>query len=150
MQSLKISDTYLDSSQENAVEEMEIAINATTSDTVKMWMNWMGLIFLSSLFFAYKHISARYIFLCIVLTAILAILIFNITKSPHLVGASHIILWLPLAIYLLKVEVIGKLENLKSAYGVYLILLLTTIVISLYFDIRDTTLILLGMKDPFV
>ncbi len=131
------------------MEEMEVAINAVTSDTVKIWMNWMMIIFMSSLFFTYKHVSARYILLCIVLTAILAILIFNVTKSPHMVGASHI-LWIPLVIYLIKVEIIGKTEKLKSVYGIYLTLLLVTIVISLFFDIRDTALILLGMKDPFI
>ena len=129
---------------------MEIAINATTSDVVKIWMNWMMIIFLSSIFFTYKHVSARFIFISLFIAFPIALIIFNITKSPYLVGASHIIIWIPLAIYLIKVEVIGKVEKLKSVYGVYLILLLATIVISLFFDIRDTALILLGMKDPFI
>jgi len=132
------------------MEEMEIAINATTSDVVKIWMNWMMIIFLSSIFFTYKHVSARFIFISLFIAFPIALIIFNITKSPYLVGASHIIIWIPLAIYLIKVEVIGKVEKLKSVYGVYLILLLATIVISLFFDIRDTALILLGMKDPFI
>ena len=132
------------------MEEMEIAINATTSDIVKIWVNWMMIIFLSSIIFAYKHVSARVIFISLFVTLPIAILIFNITKSPYLVGASHIIVWLPLAAYLIKVEIIGKIEKLKSVYGVYLILLLSTIIISLFFDIRDTALILLEMKDPFI
>jgi hypothetical protein len=132
------------------MEEMEAAINATTSELVKIWMNWMMIIFLLSLIFTYKHVSARFIFVSLFITMPIAIWIFNITKSPYLVGASHIIVWLPLAIYLIKVEIINKLEKLKSVYGVYLILLLATITISLIFDIRDTTLILLGMKDPFI
>jgi uncharacterized membrane protein AbrB (regulator of aidB expression) len=132
------------------MEEMEIAINAVTSDSVKMWINWMMIIFLLSLIFTYKHVSARFIFISLFVTIPIAIFIFNITKSPHLVGVSHIIVWLPLAIYLIKTEVIGKTEKLKSVYGVYLILLLATIAISLFFDIRDTTLIALGMKDPFI
>ncbi len=132
------------------MDEMEIAINATTSDVVKIWMNWMMIIFLSSIFFAYKHVSARFIFISLFVTMPIALVIFNITKSPYLVGASHIIVWIPLAIYLIKAEVIGKVEKLKSVYGVYLILLLVTIAISLFFDIRDTALILLGMKDAFI
>lgn len=133
------------------MDEMEVAINAVSSDNVKLWMNWMGIIFISSIIFTYKHVSARFIFASIfVLVMPIAILIFNITKSPHLVGAAHIIVWIPLAIYLIKTEVIGKIEKLKTPYGVYLILVLATIAISLFFDIRDTTLILLGMKDPFI
>lgn len=125
---------------------MEAAVNAATSDTVKLWMNWMMTIFLASILFVYKHISARIILGAFVLTLPIAIFIFKQTQSPHLLGISHIIVWLPLAIYLIKTEVVGKVEQLKSIYGVYLILLLATITISLFFDIRDTALILLGMK----
>ena len=128
------------------MEEMEIAINATTSDVVKIWMNWMMIIFLSSLIFAYKHVSARFIFISLFVAMPIAILIFNITKSPYLVGASHIIVWLPLAIYLIKVEIIGKIEKLKSVYGVYLILLLATIAISLFFDIRSSLALLTALS----
>lgn len=129
---------------------MEIAINATTSDAVKIWMNWMMIVFLSSLIFTYKHVSARFIFISLFVTMPIAILIFNVTKSPYLVGASHILIWLPLAIYLLKAEIVRKTEKLKFVYGIYLILLIATIFVSLFFDIRDTTLILLGMKDAFI
>jgi membrane protease YdiL (CAAX protease family) len=132
------------------MEEMEIAINAITSDVIKSWMNWMIIIFLSSIFFTYKHVTARFIFIAFFITVPISIIIFNITKSPYLVGASHIIVWLPLAIYLFKVEIKGKTEKLKSIYGIYLILFLATIIVSLFFDIRDTILILLGMKDPFI
>ena len=132
------------------MEEMEAAINTATSDAVKIWMDWMMIIFLSSLIFVYKHVSARFIFAALILSAPIAIWIFNETKSPHLIGVAHIIVWLPLAIYLLKVEVIGKKEKLKTPYGIYLVLILATILISLYFDIRDTTLIAFGMKDPFL
>ena len=132
------------------MEEMGIAVNAVTSDSVKIWMNWMMLIFILSLLFIYKHVSARYIFGAFVLTIPLALWIFNLTKSPHLIGIAHIIAWLPLAIYLIRVEIIGKTEKLKSIYGVYLTLIIATIFISLFFDIRDSILIGLGMKDPYL
>lgn len=129
---------------------MEAAINAATSDATKIWMDWMMIIFLSSLIFVYKHLSARFIFASLILSLPIAIWIFETTKSPHLIGAAHIVVWLPLSIFLVKTEIIGKIEKLKSPYGVYLILLLTTIMISLFFDIRDSILIALEMKDPFI
>jgi uncharacterized membrane protein AbrB (regulator of aidB expression) len=131
------------------MEEMDAAINATTSDATKIWMNWMMIILLSSLIFVYRHVSARYIFGSLVLMMPIAMMIFNITKSPHLIGVAHIILWIPLVIYLVKTEFIGKLDKLKTPYGIYLVFLLATIIISLYFDIRDAILIALDMKDPF-
>jgi hypothetical protein len=132
------------------MEEMEAAISAATSDMTKVWMDWMMLIFLFALVFVYKHLSARFIFASLILTMPIAIWIFEATKSPHLIGVAHIVVWLPLSIYLVKTEIIGKTEKLKSPYGIYLVLLLMTIVISLFFDIRDAILIALDMKDPFV
>lgn len=128
------------------MEEMEAAINAGTSDAVKIWMNWMIIIFLASLIFVYKQVSARFIFGALVLTLPIAIFIFNQTQNIHLLGIAHIIVWLPLAIYLIKVEVVGKIEKLITPYGIYLILLLATIMTSLVFDVRDITLVMLGIK----
>jgi len=132
------------------MEEMEAAINAATSDVTKIWMDWMMIIFLSSLIFVYRHLSARFIFASLILSMPIAIWIFQATKSPHLIGVAHIVVWLPLSLYLVKTEIVGKIEKLKSPYGVYLILLLSTVVISLFFDIRDAILIALEMKDPFL
>ena len=128
------------------MEEMEAAINAGTSDIVKIWMNWMMIIFLASLIFVYKHVSARYIFGVLVLTLPIAIFIFDQTQNIHLLGISHIIGWLPLSIYLIIAEIKGKTEKLKTPYGIYLILLLATIATSFVFDVRDITLVMLGIK----
>ncbi len=129
---------------------MEAAVSAATSDATKIWMDWMMIIFLSSLIFVYRHLSARFIFASLILSMPIAIWIFEATKSPHLIGVAHILVWLPLSLYLVKTEIVGKIESLKSPYGVYLILLLSTIVISLFFDIRDAILIALEMKDPYL
>ena len=132
------------------MEEMNAAIEAVSTPVVKIWLIWMGVIFISSLAFVYNHVSARFVLGAMVMTLPVAFSIFQLTKSPHLIGMAHILLWLPLAIYLIKTEFIGKKIELLSAYGVYLVLLIATITISLFFDIRDTVLILLGMKDPYV
>ena len=128
------------------MEEMDAAINAATSPAVKIWMNWMLAIFVLSLVFIYKHKSARFIFGALALSLPIAVLIFKKTQSVPLIGLAHIIVWIPLAIYLIKAEIIGKTEKLKTPYGIYLILLLSTLFISLYFDIRDVILIALSMK----
>ncbi len=132
------------------MEEMEAAIDAATSDVTKIWMDWMMIIFLSSLIFVYRRLSARFIFASLILSMPIAIWIFETTKSPHLIGIAHIVVWLPLAIYLVKAEVVEKIEKIKSPYGIYITLLLSTIVISLFFDIRDAILIAFDMKDPFI
>jgi hypothetical protein len=128
------------------MEQMEAAILAGTSEIVQIWMNWIMIIFMACLIFVYKHVSARYIFGALVITLPIALFIFDQTGNIHLIGIAHIIGWLPLSIYLIKTEVIGKLDNLKAPYGIYLVLLLDTILISLIFDFRDVALVMLGMK----
>ena len=128
------------------MEEMNLAVAAGTSDIVKIWMNWMLFIFFAALFFVYWHVSARIILVAIVITIPIAVLIFKQTNNIHLLGISHLICWLPLIIYLIKSEIIGKLEKLKTPYGVYLILLITTVSISLILDIRDIVLVISDIK----
>ena len=124
------------------MEEMGVAINAATSPDVKIWMNWMLAIFATSLLFVWKHKTAWVVLGTFLLTLPLALYIFELTKSVPLIGIAHIALWLPLAIFLIITEIKGKITQLKTPYGVYLVLLLATIAISLFFDIRDAILIL--------
>ncbi len=125
------------------MEEMEAAINAVSSPTLKIWLNWMMIVFLSSIFFVWKHKTAWLILAAFLLTLPLALFIFGRTQSVHLIGLAHIVLWIPLAIFLYLSELKSKPSQLKTPYGIYLVLLLATITISLFFDIRDAILILL-------
>ncbi len=125
---------------------MQTAINAATSPTVKIWMDWMLAIFVLSLAFVWNHKTARVIFGAFLLTLPLAIVTFNFTHSVPLLGLPHIIVWGPLAIYLIKFEVMRHAFELKTPYGIYVVLLLATIIISLVFDIRDSVPVLLGMQ----
>lgn len=125
---------------------MQAAINAATSSAVKIWMNWMLAIFVLSIVFVWNHKTARVIFGAFLLTLPLAMYIFNITGLVPLLGLAHIIVWVPLAIYLIIDEVMRHTFEFKTPYGIYVVLLLVTIIISLFFDIRDSIPILLGMK----
>jgi len=124
------------------MEEMDAAINAATSPAVKIWMNWMIVIFLASLCFVWKHKTAWVVVATLLLSLPIALYIFEQTQSVPLIGLAHIALWPFLAVFLYIKELKGKTEKFKTPYGIYLVLLLTTIAISLYFDIRDAMLIL--------
>ncbi len=124
------------------MEEMDAAINAATSPAVKIWMNWMIVIFLASLCFVWKHKTAWVVVATLLLSLPIALYIFEQTQSVPLIGLAHIALWPFLAVFLYIKELKGKTEKFKTPYGIYLVLLLTTIAISLYFDIRDAILIL--------
>ena len=124
------------------MEEMDAAINAATSPAVKIWMNWMLVIFASSFFFVWKHKTAWTIIVTLLLSLPIALYIFEKTLSVPLIGLAHVALWPFLAIFLYITEIKGNTEKLKTNYGIYILLLLATIIISLYFDIRDAILIL--------
>lgn len=127
-------------------KEINAAMLRETTPIVQLWMNWMIGLFFASILFIFHKKSARYILSTILLTFVFATVIFYFTKNVHLFSVPHLILWAPLAVYLFKTEVRKPDFKLLSFYGIYLALLLTTISISLVFDVRDTILIAMGMK----
>lgn len=116
------------------------------SPAVRIWVNWMVLVFVAAILFVWKRQSARVIIAALILTIPVALITWELTHNVHLLGIPHLIVWTPLAVYLIRTEVIGKTRQLKSVYGVYLILLLATIIASLVLDIRDIALVSMGMK----
>ena len=128
------------------MHDMMTAIEASSTPIVALWINWMVLIFLLSIIFVWRHKTARYVLLAIILTGPIGYLVWSLTGKVHLIGIAHLIVWFPMAVYLYFNEF--KQENFKwkSVYGVWLILLVTTIIISLVFDVRDIALVLMGQK----
>lgn len=133
------------------MDELNAAMEAGTSDAVKMWMNWMGIVFIASLLFVWKHKTARYVLFVLVLTLPIGFGIWILTGNIHLLGITHLVVWLPLAIYIYSKELKSSdgtpfSARLKSPYMIWLCLLFATIVVSLVFDVRDIALVLMGQK----
>lgn len=113
---------------------------------IHYWMNWMVFIFLLSVVFVWKFKAARYVLVALILTMPLGMLVFYFTNNAHLLGIAHLILWAPLLFGLIKYEIKRTDFTFTSVYGIWLGLLITTISISLVFDIRDIAMIALGYK----
>ncbi|MGH1352855.1 MAG: hypothetical protein ACRBBN_18930 [Methyloligellaceae bacterium] len=126
--------------------EMNKAMMTELTPIVQAWTNWMVLIFLLSVFFIWNHKSARFALATIVLTIMAALTIFHFTKNIHLFAIPHLILWAPLAYYIVKFVIMNPSFKLKSAFGVWVSALVLTISVSLVFDVKDTALIAMGMK----
>ena len=109
-------------------------------------MNWMSLVFLASVFFVWRHRAARFVLLVTFLTLPVAFLIFRMHPNVELFGIAHFLLWLPLLVFLVRKEIKAPSFNAKTAYGVWLLLLSATIIVSLAFDARDIVLVALGRK----
>lgn len=113
---------------------------------VQMWMNWMLFIFLASIIFVWKQKGARWALLSFIISMPVGMLVFYLSNTVHLLGIVHLLLWTPLLVYMLLKEI--KLDGFKfqSPYGLWVILLIATITISLLFDIRDIVLVAMGQK----
>jgi len=88
-----------------------------TSDAVKIWMNWMGIVFLSSLIFVWKRKPARWVLAAILLTLPIGFAVWKMTGSVHMLGIAHLIVWLPLATYLYKTEFSKSAETVKQGFS---------------------------------
>jgi len=128
------------------MQEMTAAIDAVATPNVAMWMNWMVGVFLLSILFVWKYAGARVVLLVFFLSIPALYFVFQATKDPWLLGIVHIVFWLPLAIYLLLVEFKKPAVRAASIYGVWLILLISTIAISVVLDVRDVFNVLTGAR----
>lgn len=136
------------------MDAFNAAMEAGTSDAVKHWMNWMSLVFLASLIFVWKFKAARVTLIALIFTMIGAVIVWSLTKNVHLLGIVHLVVWLPLAVYLWKTTLSPSARlsagRPKTAYTrahmLWVILLFATIIISLLFDVRDIFLVLTGAK----
>jgi len=128
------------------MQEIDAALDAETTPIVGLWMDWMGIVFLASILFAWKRIGARLALLVVVLTMLGANVIYVTTGNVHLFGIAHLIFWAPLLYFLVTREI--RVPNFKAAspYGIWLLLISATIVISLVFDVRDIFLVSTGQK----
>ena len=128
------------------MQEMMQAIQADTTPSVQLWMNWMSLMFMLSLVFVWKKVGARFVLAAVVLGLICGVVIFKLTGDPWLLGISHILFWMPLLWILYRVDISKPGFSWKTPYGVWLAVLMVTIVVSLVFDFRDVAMVLLGKR----
>lgn len=105
---------------------------------VLLWVSWMGFIFALAFFYARERKAAQFAILTFfVFTFLGAGIAFYLMGSIHWIAVVHLIVWPPLLYYLLVHEVRSSGFRPKSTYGLWVILLIATMVVSLLFDIRD-------------
>lgn len=114
---------------------------------VQYWMQWMMLVFALSIVFAWWYVPARWVFVTFfVLTIAGAYGQFYFTQSVHWIAAVHLVLWIPLLVYLVGTVMRRPDFRAASPFGIWLILVVLTMLVSLAFDARDVFLLLNGQK----
>ena len=116
-------------------------VRAGLPSWVVYWMTWMSFVFASSFWFAFKHTPARWVLLVALITRPASTGIVYLLGTGAW-GLSHILLWTPLMIYIWRRQYRSRF---RDAYGVWLEILILTIVVSLVFDFYEVGLWIAGL-----
>jgi hypothetical protein len=117
------------------------------SSAVSWWINWLIVVGVSSLVFAWNHVGARWVLGAYVANHAVAIATGQILGADMLtnglVSVTHVVFWTPAVVMLLLslrrmgLRTVGS-ASVASVYGAWHIVALATMVISLFFDYRDS------------
>lgn len=118
-----------------AAADSQSVYTAALPQWVQLWMNWMGLVLaLGSLVFAFFKVEARWLLLAFVVSIIATMALGMAIGWNGLWGITHLVFWTPVVIYMWRrLPVI----NTNSVYGIWYLLALATMIISLVFDAKD-------------
>ena len=111
---------------------------------VRYWLDFMGIVMILSVPFAFVRKEARWVLLAFVAIQPLGLLFYYLWGFQKILGASHFLPWIPLVIYLWNRREHWKVRETVS--GKWLALVFLTVSISLAFDITDTVRYLLGQR----
>ncbi|PHS41945.1 MAG: hypothetical protein COA91_00790 [Robiginitomaculum sp.] len=110
---------------------------------VYYWVNFMGLMFVLSIAFAFKRVEARWIALATLLAApIIMFWLYHKFGYERVLGWGHIIAWPPVLIYLWKRKTTWRVKGTLA--GKWIALTVTVMLISLAFDVTDVVRYALG------
>lgn len=103
---------------------------------VQNWMLWLNIVFFAGLLFAFRRVEPRWAVVAHVACFPVGFTIYHVTRDLGLMGFPHILFWTPLLLYLPLAAKKDPGFRIMSAYGLWMLLLCLTIVISVVFDVR--------------
>lgn len=125
-----------------AAQAAQDAYVATLPQWVHIWMYWMlAVLAAGSLVFSIFRVEARWLLLAFALTIVATMALGMTMGWNKLWGATHLVFWTPVVVYFIRRwPLVGK----RSAYGVWFVLALATMIVSLVFDAKDTIQYFMG------
>ena len=102
---------------------------------VQYWMYWMmAVLFAAPLIFVFTRVEARWLVLAMVATVVSTMALGMAVGWNKLWGVTHLVFWTPVVVYYIKRwPVVEK----RSVFGVWFVLALATMIVSLVFDAKD-------------
>ncbi len=111
---------------------------------VQIWVNWMALMMVLTIPFAFVRVEARWAVLAMLLIFPTMMFLYAQFGYQRILGLGHIPYWTPLLVYLLARR--DKWRVKESIGGKWLALFTLTISISLLFDYADVIRYLIGER----
>jgi hypothetical protein len=111
---------------------------------VQVWVNFMGLVLVLAIPFAFSRVEARWAVLVMALTFPAMIALHGAVGFVRLLGIVHVIFWTPFVIYLWRRRAQWRVRETLS--GKWIVLVFATMVVSLVFDYADVARWLLGER----
>ena len=112
---------------------------------VYYWVNFMGLLFMLSVPFAFKNKQARVILLAALVAApIIMMALYAKFGYERILGLGHILAWMPALYYLYKTK--SEWRGNTGIISKWLTLTITVMFISLAFDVTDVIRYVLGSR----
>lgn len=109
---------------------------------VEAWVNFMGVVFLLAVPFAFVRIEARWALVVMALSLPAMLGLYASVGFVRLLGIVHVVLWTPFAVYLWRRRDTWRVR--ETLAGKWVTLLFATILISLAFDYSDVVRYFLG------
>lgn len=127
----------------NVLENLMAEI-ASGPTWVRIWVNFMVLMFLPAAVFAFYRRQARWLVLVMVLNVIFMLWLYAQVGYVRLLGLPHVVLWTPLVIAWWKTRAQWRVK--ETIIGKWILAVFVTMIISLVFDYADVTRYLLGER----
>jgi len=116
----------------------------TAPQWVQHWVDFMGLVLILAIPFAFVRIEARWAVLVMFLTLPAMIALHSAVGFIRLLGIVHVVIWTPFVIYLWRRRNNWRVKETLS--GKWIVLLFATMIVSLAFDYADVARWLLGER----
>lgn len=111
---------------------------------VQYWLNYMSVVLMLAIPFAFFRAEARWAVLVVALTVPAMVALHSVMGYVRLLGVVHVVLWTPFVIYLWRRRDSWRVKETLS--GKWIALLFATMIVSLAFDYADVARWLLGER----
>lgn len=109
---------------------------------VEFWVNFMGVVFVLAIPFAFSRVEARWALVVMAISLPAMMGLYSAVGFVRLLGIVHVVLWTPFAFYLWRRRDNWRVR--ETLAGKWIVLLFATVLVSLAFDYVDVVRYLLG------